>query len=568
MKRHLLYTILFAGSVGAAFTSCSDFLEEQDKVEIEKKDYLKDADEAQNVLLGVYRTNVQESLYGRHLSILLNVGTDMEQIEGSNTENWRIIPTNAYPATQAEIQQAWQGLYQGIYRANDFLENLSAHVDSYTDTDKKLALVYAAEARTLRALYYFELVRRWNKVPLFTKTEQSDQQPATFVQADPAEVYKFIESDLKYAIDILPYATDDNLRSDNSYRLSKGAAIGLLAKVYATWAGYPVHDTTKWKDAAETAAQLINSGKHDLLTDFEQLWKNTANGVWDPTESLIEISFYSPTAAGGASDPCGYIGKWNGVVTSQISGTRGSCKGNVKVVYPFSYQWQKLGDKRWALSVANFQYKPTKTFYGKAGNYTINDTQVALTAEEASLTPGVDQKNKQYFTPAKWDIEKYTDSANKLINDDRSNTNWYVLRYADVLLIYAEALNEWKGYPTTEAYAAINKVRRRGWGYPSNTATCDLPAGMSQDEFRKAIRNERGYELAFEGHRRLDLVRWGIYAQTIKETYNTLRDWWTNDSDNFNYIIYQYTLEGKHELCPIPQHDMDLCPQFKQNPNW
>lgn len=572
MKRHKLYTLLLAGLVTLGSTSCSNFLEEEDKVEVEKKNYLTNADEAQNVLLGVYRTNVREAMYGRYLSIHFSLGTDMEQVEGSNTENFRIVPTNAYPATQSEVQQAWQSLYMGIYNANDFLEQLSLHIDSYSQSDKKKALIYAAEARSLRALYYFELVRRWNRVPLFTNTEQSHQKPETFVQAEPAEVYKFIEEDLKYAAEILPYATDDDVRSDNSYRFSKGAALGLLAKVYATWAGYTVNDTSKWKDAAETAAQLINSGKHDLLPDFETLWENTANGVWDPTESLIEISFYSPTAAGGANDPCGYIGKWNGVPASQISGTRGSCKGNVKVIYPFSYKWQQIaeqkGDKRWALSISNFQYKPTKTFFGKAGQYTIGDEKVTLTAEEASLNPDVDQKNKQYFTPAKWDLEKYTNAANKLINDDRSNTNWYVLRYADVLLIYAEALNEWKGYPTNEAYAAINKVRRRGFGNPSNTSVCDLPAALSQEAFRQAVRDERAYELAFEGHRRLDLVRWGIYYQTITKTYKDLLNWWSSDNENFNYAIYQYTIEGKHELMPIPQRDMDLCPQFKQNPKW
>ena len=72
-------------------------------------------------------------------------------------------------------------------------------------------------------------------------------------------------------------------------------------------------------------------------------------------------------------------------------------------------------------SISNFQYKPAKTFFGKAGQYALGDEKVTLTAEEASLNPDVDQKNKQYFTPAKWDLEKYTDAANKLINDDRSD---------------------------------------------------------------------------------------------------------------------------------------------------
>ena len=95
-----------------------------------------------------------------------------------------------------------------------------------------------------------------------------------------------------------------------------------------------------------------------------------------------------------------------------------------------------------------------------------------------------------------------------------------------------------------------------------------MPAALSQEAFRQAVRDERAYELAFEGHRRLDLVRWGIYYQTITKTYKDIKNWWSSDNENFNYAIYQYTIEGKHELMPIPQRDMDLCPQFKQNPKW
>lgn len=84
MKRHKLYTLLLAGLVTLGSTSCSNFLEEEDKVEVEKKNYLTNADEAQNVLLGVYRTNVREAMYGRYLSIHFSLGTDMEQVEGSN----------------------------------------------------------------------------------------------------------------------------------------------------------------------------------------------------------------------------------------------------------------------------------------------------------------------------------------------------------------------------------------------------------------------------------------------------------------------------------------------------
>lgn len=562
MKKITNIFLVLAAVISMA--SCS-FLTEKSLTEIEKKDYIKNASEAESVLLGVYRTMVEDGAYGHCLSYYLNMGTDISQVEGSTTESWRDVPTNAFSTTNSYVQNAWQTLYKGIYRANDFLERISVNIDDFEkDEDYYKSVLYIAEARCLRAMFYFELVRRWNSVPLMTSTAMSHQHPSTLVQADPKDVYEFIEKDLLYAIEVLPYAGDDVWRSDNSYRFSKGAAMGLLAKVYCTWAGWPVQDTEKWGEAAAVAERLINSGKHDLLPDYETLWKNTCNGIWNPSESLIEISFYSPTTGGGSSDPCGRIGKWNGVRTTALAGQRGSCTGNQKVLLSFSTAWrEQKGDLRRALSVANYSYSNDWKLLVQGSS----DTYETALANDAD--PLKKQKEKQNFTPAKWDEQKYVESANRLINNDKSNINWYFLRYADVLLLYAEALNEVNGGPTDAAYAAINKVRRRGYGNPSNTSVCDL-SGLDCEGFRKAIRDERAWELAFEGHRRTDLVRWGIYAKTIKETDEALNNlWdWTNNNSSYNYVVAKYTVEGKSELLPIPQREKDLCKQFKQNPGW
>lgn len=425
-----------------------------------------------------------------------------------------------------------------------------------------------AEARSLRALYYFELVRWFGNVALITNTAQSHQHPSTFTQADPVDVYKFIEADLKYAIENLPYAIDDNIRSDNSFRFSKGADLGLLSKVYATWAGYPVHDTSKWEDAAKTAKILVESGKHHLLDDYEQLWKNTCNGIWDESESLIEVSIYAPTVTGvSANDPCGRIGKWNGVQASGIRSVRNA--GNWRVIPTFLRDWKdRLKDRRWGLSFADYKY-------GKATDTGENGVKIVINnsgnIEDAILDDAKDGLKKSYIDnvcPRKWDTEEYVNSANYLIDANLSNINWYILRYADVLLLYAEALNEWKQGPTDEAYRAINMVRRRGFGLPVETdnSASDLAAGMSYTDFQSAVRNERAYELAFEGHRRQDLVRWGIYYESIKQTAQDLVDWYSG-GDGF-YVCVDYTKKNKNELLPIPQQEMDICTQFEQNPGW
>jgi hypothetical protein len=155
-----------------------------------------------------------------------------------------------------------------------------------------------------------------------------------------------------------------------------------------------------------------------------------------------------------------------------------------------------------------------------------------------------------------------------MIHADKSTVNWYILRYSDVLLLYAEAVNETEG-PTVEAIAAVNEVRRRGYGVTAGSGTVpadykDIAAAVTQDELRDKIRRERSYELCFEGHRKQDLIRWGIYFETIRETSMKLHTWY----DNANYAVVNQTIKGKHELLPIPRREVDLMKLYDQNDQW
>lgn len=562
MKK-ILYPIFALCMSVFPLSSCSNLLDEEAQSEIDKTKFMNNASEAEIVLLGVYRNMVTDGMYGYNLSLMFDLSTDLSQCEGNAFTSFREIPTNAFSPSNASIQDTWAMLYNSIYNANDFIETLESKVGSFPQADKELAKIYLAEARGLRGMYYFELVRWYGNIVLMKNTAQSKQHPSTFVQADPKEVYAFIEQDLLFAAENLPYAADDSYRKNNSFRFSRGTALGLLTKVYATWAGYPIQDKSKWERAALTAQLLIESGKHGLLTNYEELWENTCNGVWNPKESLMEVSFYAPTVTGSNSeDPCGRIGKWNGVSTTEIAGIRGRNAGNVKVVHTFALDWRtKANDLRRDLSIANYKYAPNKMLLTK------NDKNTEEQAIADDLDPAKGQSAKQNYTPAKWDTEKYVKSGNALLNNDKSNVNWYILRYSDVLLLYAEALNEWKAGPTTAAYEAVNMVRRRGYGLPISNASSlsDLPPNMSQSEFEAAVRQERAYELAFEGHRRQDLVRWGIYYETVSETAQLLVDWYSNA----NYTAKQFTRKNKHELFPIPQRDYDLMqPNCKQNQGW
>ena len=552
-------------ALAIAVMSCS--LEEKSYMQVDDS-YIEDTSLAENILLGVYTPMNTDGVYRLNLTMLFDSPNDQIRGEGSSLDGQRTEAANAFSPSSAYVQDTWAGLYKGVYNANSFLEMMEEKMPSMSEKERELGTVFVAEARALRALYYFELVRWFGHVPLLTSTKQSRQPYDKFVQADPADVYGFIEADLKFAVENLPWADADALRKDNSFRFSKGAAMGLLTKVYATWAGYPLLDSEKWAKAASVASELINSGHHSLLPDFDQLWQNSGNNVWDSRESLIEQSYWSPLST---TTSCGRVGNFNGVRAA-----RGSIRGFfhfafMRVVPTFIAGWKDYKqDKRWAISFADYEYKvggPSTLVIKTVGG--VPNTPVTFEMAMDEDAPVDWRRTYGYMLfPRKWDTEVYVKDENQIYDQNLTNVNWYVLRYADVLLLYAEALNERDGAPSAEAFNAVNMVRRRGFGLDiyTESATADLPATLGYEDFRKAIQDERAYELAFEGHRRQDLVRWGIYYDTVQNTYTDMGIW--HPEAPASYIGALYTKKGKHELLPIPQREKDLCTKFEQNPGW
>ena len=602
--------------------SCS--LEQDLYTNLPMDGYIKDAQSARNVLFGLYRNLGNQELYGFRLSLIYDLPTDIAKVNGTTMDNNRDICNNAHTPANAWIQNTWRYLYNTIYNANDFIERAEKSKKDGLIPEAQLPAVdvYIAEARVIRALMNFELVRNWKNITLMKSTEQSRQHASTYKQNDPVEVYEYIESELIAAAEVLPWSTADNIRPDNSFMISKASALGLLARVYVTWAGYPLYDETKWQAAKDACAQVIDSGQHDLLEDYEELWRNACNSKWNPKESLIEISFYSPSISSSAElNNSGVIGKWNGVyvVTNTTSLVRVDARYRGTPTFADKWPNPEL-DRRFALSFADYHYEGTSlsgynvvvNSSGQNVSYIFDDTDVegikrvyraASSTKKNDLlfvrSGNAQMQHKYPFQDGvyvgKWDLVKYVEGGKFLSDGNYSNANWYVLRYSDVLLMYAEAENEING-PTTAAYEAINKVRRRGYALSAPAVVeedtppvgeegdgegenqeevippyapitvADLPAGLSQEEFRQAVRDERAYELCFEGNRRQDLIRWGIYADTVKQT-----DWeysqWVSSSADY-YLAGPYTVKGKHELYPIPQRDKDLMPLYKQNPGW
>lgn len=561
---------IFFAVLMMAFASVSCSLDEKVYTQTDES-YVTDAAMSETLLMGVYRKLGVDGIYKQNLPFIFALTTDESKPEGSSLTAHRAEGSNAFNASSSYIEATWKALYSAVYDANYFIELMDRKAATFPEEDQAKCEYYVAEAKALRALLYFELVRWFGNVPLVLSTADSYKAPEEFKQADPNKVYEQIEADLNDAAEVLPYSGDTDLRSNPSFRFSKGAVLGLLTKVYATWAGYPLYAEGKWELAAETAGQVVTSNKHALLTDFVQLWKNSAENIWDPSESLIELSYWSPLAT---SESSGRVGNINGVRGNQGCLRNNAPGHNVFCYYhpTFLANWKDYSlDKRFAVSYADYQYtKNGKEYYVSKTVNGVKNTPIpfvmALEAEENNQENWRGTYNYR-LTHGKWDTELYVPDSNYNTAANVTNINWYLLRYADLLLLYAEALNEVNQGPTMEAYEAVNMVRRRAFGLDYTVASdvADLDAGLSYEDFQKAIRDERAWELAGEAHRRQDLIRWGIYVDVVKETYNNLGTWHSNA---YKYFLGgEYTEKGKHELLPIPQREIDLC-GYTQNPKW
>ena len=624
--------------------SCN--LDEQFYTYLDADTYIRDAASARKVLYGLYRNLCDQNLYGDRLSIKYDLPTDISRVDGTSLTNNRDFCCNAHMPTNSWVQNTWKALYDNIYDCSDFIERATPALENMDEANRKITEVYIAEARVIRALMYFELVRNWKNITLVKTTKDAAAHASTFKQDNPVDIYKYIETELSESADVLPWSTMDTVRPTTDHMVSKASALGLLARVYTTWAGYPLQDQSKWEKAKTACEEIITSGRHDLLEDYEQLWDNVCNSKWDPTESLMEVSFYSPSISSNSASNCsGMIGKWNGVHVKTNTTPIVRVDARYRVVSVFAAKWpDPQNDRRVALSVADYHYEGTDSlglnhehseYYvesnvpGVKKVYKTRGGTTPITLETVSSPLATTSKKDAFregFYVAKYDLTKYVDPSRHLSDGNYSNANWYILRYADVLLMYAEAINEMSG-PTQEAYDAINMVRRRAYGLykavekdeeelpedgeteggegseggttevPDSGTTggegnveggsgegaegeedqpvepevdysvADLPSGLDQEAFRQAVRKERAYELCFEGNRKQDLIRWGIYASSIKDTDLALRKWNPECPPTY-YLPVKYTEEGKHELQPIPQRELDLMPLYNQNPNW
>lgn len=414
-------------------------------------------------------------------------------------DNFPVTPSNGFANT------LWVGYFGLINKCNSTLKEISTNTNIVASEAIKDQT--RGEARFLRAYGYFMLTRLFGRVPLIDTLYDNPATQNNVAQSSTAQLYAFIENDLLFAASVLPATWDAKFVG----RVTRGAANGLLAKVYLY--------QQKWALAATAAQAVMNSGIYDLSTPYDKIFREEGE---NSKESVFEVQATSSAAIPTA----------NGVQYAQIMGVRGAG------AFDLGWGWNTPSTR---LEAAYETGDPRKN---RTILYTTTGTTIYQTIYGENLPAGL--PNPRYNNKV------YTNPSLRSSIGHRFGywMNIRILRYADVVLMYAEAANE-LGSPTdiSAALAALNSVRARARA-GNNTLLPNITT-TDQAALRDAIRQERRVELAMEHERFFDIVRWGI-AQTAMSAAG---------KPNFN--------SARDGLLPIPQTQIDLSAGvLTQNPGY
>ncbi|GEO05145.1 membrane protein [Adhaeribacter aerolatus] len=449
--------IYLLGLISLFTFSCKeDFIDLQPISDMNAGIFYKTEKDMNQAVLSPYAS--LRSLYNQNFIYVSEIRSD------NTTFSW--VPGNSKDMTSIDnfgdpllsdntfITNVWNDSYNTILRSNIVLDK----IDAVTFTDNKLKEQYKAEARFIRALVYFWLVRVYGDVPKVDH-QLSVQEAYTIGRSSTEEIYNFIVEDLKFAEANLPtsYAAVDK------GRVTVGGAKGLLAKVYMTMAGYPLKKGAPYYALAEAKAlEVINMPQYSLVPDYKALFDVTKK---NSSESLFEIQYKKGGTSTGSP--------WNNDFAPRFS--------NKEVV--------QVGDK------SGFN-APTPDM-SKA--YEPGDPRKSISMSDGYVAvPGGQTVNEKY-------VKKYYDVS---FSGSDNDNNWIELRLADIYLIYAEALVR-QGKQQAVALTYLNKIRQRARNSTGGSANIlpDYAPFSSDAEFLLAIEKERRVELAFENHRWFDLVR-------------------------------------------------------------
>lgn len=540
--------------VSLTFASCEDFLTEEVRGQQSLDTYFQNADEAKSFVTGCYQAITFGGWWNINTVWLLSEMCSDDGWMGNTTQSQSDYLSLAhYQGTgqsNGAISNFWQYRYKGILRCNIAIDRISR--SGVSDETLKKRLV--GEARFLRGYFYFELVRNFGGVPLVTGFLLPEEIKG-ITRASSETVYEFIEEDLKAAAEALPQRSEYD--AVDLGRATRGAALGLLGKVYLY--------QSKWQQAHDVLKSVIDENEYELLDNFGDVWSVDHN---NSKEGLFEVQYmYDGTYSLGGSLT---------VITGARNGpgdgwSWGQPTANLEQAYKDAGDTERL---RWTIIKTGCTEIAGENNFDKfienskkMANYNAYVEKYGWDPDCYIIDPAQHKSARivrKYFVPLEKRPEVY--------NIDRIPLNHRILRYADVLLMYAEASNELGDDVTARNY--LNQVRSR-------VHLPDVTDGG--DELRKAIRLERRLELAWEQNRLYDIRRWndsngkkvisnllGPDGSFVK--YNTLEatrdiyEWGNQGEASDKGIGFN---ENRDMVFPIPLYEITMSNgSIVQNPGW
>ncbi len=510
--------IMLVFSIG----SCS-YLEVEPTDFISPSTYFTKEIEAERALNGVYQTLSSQNLYGRRLVAELDLFCNDLCVQSSSSSIG--VAFLDFTPSDPIVSGVWQSCYDGINRANIFLENIDR-----VPMDSSKKEIRKGEARFLRGLFYSILAQNWGAVPIkLVSTKDPDDIHIATSQANL--VFDQTIDDLKFAESVLPLPSAIT-STQRSGRASKTAAQALLARVYLRQGGWPFSITGSYEKAAIYAQKVIQTAEHSLNPSYTEVFMNLIQDKYDRTynEIVFEVEFFG----NGKQDIYTAFGNF------------------MSHTVPYRRDGQQV---TWGLTT----YNTSKYFNMFESTDVRRDWNISPHSfknsnfEEGKVMAG---STKRFIGKFYREFETYLPQYT-----NNSPINFPLIRYPEVLLILAEAEAHSKNIVTDSAFWAINKVRARA-GASLLDKNLD-PALADVTTFMDKIMDERARELFFEGHRRQDLIRWNVFVPVMRSMSSDANFLSTNPA-----VVSR--VNEKFMIFPYPEKEMSTNNEMKgkQNVGW
>lgn len=507
MKK-IIYNITIVAFVALSLSSCKKWLDMPSESKYDSETTFQTVSKAEMAVLGIYPFTFNREIYYQ-----FGMGTD-ECISTEGETNSKNQFSNYVYSPGITPTDTYTNMYRAIEYANVCIKNLSKMTGADDDEQKKINMLLG-ESYALRAMSYLNVVRFFGDLPYPTIPIQ-DAGTFTSSRVSRDSIYDGCVADLQKAVDLLPWKSEGMVPTPE--RVTKNAAYGILARVALYAAGYSLRwdlnsyspgsikmaqrsDAARIRElyqiASDACAAIMTKNENSLLTGYETVFRDLVNGRYN-NESMLEYGQYGTNVNGSA------IGYTNGMF-AHTSSLFGKAEPLMAAIPTLLFDFED-GDLRRDVSIATY---------------------------------GISSANKRQLNPYSANrIGKFrvTWKAGAGTAINKRDINWTWLRFSDVLLMYAEAQNELNNGPTAAGKAAYEKVRTRGFG--GDASKIGTTPATYQD-FKNAIINERKLELAFEGFRRTDLVRWGIQYEVLAQAKQNVIDMANKKGKYANIDLYR-----------------------------